>query len=117
MANDNFIGQRDIPETDNTQDFLSKQMKQYGLIDVGENGTGDEVSSIPKTGPIRTGYANPFGNDGREDEIAKIMNIPDYRYFTGKYGVDREGSFPQYPIGPVHGSYPTKQQYPMRDYL
>ena len=129
MANDNFIGQRDIPETGNTQDFLSKQMKQYGLIDVGENSTGDEVSSIPKTGPnpitgpilktgpIRTGYANPFGNDGREDEIARIMGIPDYRYLSGKYGVDSEGSFPQYPIGPVHGSYPTKQQYPMRDYL
>ena len=32
MANTNFIGQQDIPETDNTQEFLTAQMKKYGLV-------------------------------------------------------------------------------------
>ena len=32
MTNPNFIGQRDIPETDNTQEFLTAQMKKYGLV-------------------------------------------------------------------------------------
>lgn len=32
MANTNFIGQQDIPETDNTQEFLTAQMKRLGLV-------------------------------------------------------------------------------------
>ena len=32
MANTNFIGQQDIPETDNTQEFLTSQMKRLGLV-------------------------------------------------------------------------------------
>ncbi len=32
MANTNFIGQQDIPATDNTQEFLTTQMKKLGLV-------------------------------------------------------------------------------------
>ena len=32
MANPNFIGQRDIPAADNTQEFLTTQMKKFGLV-------------------------------------------------------------------------------------
>ena len=32
MANTNFIGQQDIPAADNTQEFLTTQMKKLGLV-------------------------------------------------------------------------------------
>ena len=32
MPNTNFIGQRDIPAADNTQNFLTTQMRKYGLV-------------------------------------------------------------------------------------
>ena len=32
MGNTNFIGQRDIPTADNTQEFLATMMKRFGLV-------------------------------------------------------------------------------------
>ena len=82
ISNDNFIGQRDIPETANTQDFLSTQMKKYGLTGMGGASKGYGLNSLPGTG-------------------------------LNSYGVDMEGSFPQYPIEQVHGSYPQYKYEPL----